>query len=773
MAKTTPPKKSTNNTKSPNKSVKTEPVEQTILPEPSSSSILSNPYIPYLIIFLFTTGIYFNSIFNQYAIDDTLVLTENKFTLQGFGGIKDLMTHDAFVGFFGEKGSELVSGGRYRPLSMVTLAVEVEFFGMNPKISHAINILLFALTCMLLYYLLTDILPKKKGAVFYLSIPFIATMLFAGHPIHTEAVTNIKGRDEVMGLLFSLLALFAALKYVKTQNILHLIWGMLVYFLALLSKENAITFAAIIPLTFYFFTKAKLKDHLLTVGLYIIPIVAFLYFRNAYTHSAITSESPEILNNPFAYLPHNPGGGLTSDGLMQKYATIIMTFLLYFKVLIFPHPLTHDYYFNEIPIIGPNDPVFILSFLINAGLLIYAALNFRKKTIPAYAILFYFITFSVVSNLAVTVGILMNERFAYMCSIGFCILIAHLLVKAKDRFKLPAQAMTGLMIVVLLLYSVKTISRNRIWLDNLTLFLVDSKTSYNSAKVNMSAGGDLTKLADENMDTLKRNGRLQYVTDLMEMNLNVQTVPDSTMRKMLLQKAIAYLNHTLEIYPKHSNAWLLLGNAAYKLNHDPKEAMVDYENAAADRVGGYYDAWYNMGCVQIENKMPKLAKENFKKAMAIKPDEFACRFNLGVAYMESDTTQQSADSALYWFKKTLELKPLDALTYYKMGTVYGKQKHDLKTAIEYISKAIQYNPNVPVYYEDLAVAYGFQDRPKDAIKISEDCLKKFPDYVPALRNIAISYNKMGQMAKGREYDEKIAKITGQPIVPPTPTPARK
>ena len=322
---------------------------------------------------------------------------------------------------------------------------------------------------------------------------------------------------------------------------------------------------------------------------------------------------------------------------------------------------------------------------------------------------------------------------------------------------MPVQAVMGILVVVLLLYSAKTISRNLVWKDNLTLFLVDAKTSDNSAKVNMSAGGDMTKFADENFDTIRKNGRLQYVTDLLDMNINVATVPDSTLRKEFLQRSIQYLNRTLAIYPTHSNAWLLLGNAAYKLNHDPKEAMVDYEKAAQYRVGGYYDAWYNMGCVQVENNMSAQAKDNFLKAMAIKPDEFACRFNLAVAYMNLNQN----DSALYWFKKTLELKPLDAVTYYKMGTVYGKQLGDLDKAIEYISKAIQYNPNIQVYYEDLGVAYGLKNMPDDVIRVSEDCLKKFPDYIPALRNISISYNKKGDKKKADEYNARIMQLTGQ------------
>jgi tetratricopeptide (TPR) repeat protein len=82
-------------------------------------------------------------------------------------------------------------------------------------------------------------------------------------------------------------------------------------------------------------------------------------------------------------------------------------------------------------------------------------------------------------------------------------------------------------------------------------------------------------------------------------------------------------------------------------------------------------------------------------------------------------------------------------------------------AIEYIAKAISYNPNLPVYYEDLAVAYGLKGMPDDARSVSEQCIKKFPDYIPAYRNIAISYNKKGEPQKAHEYDVKIAQLTGQ------------
>jgi superkiller protein 3 len=201
----------------------------------------------------------------------------------------------------------------------------------------------------------------------------------------------------------------------------------------------------------------------------------------------------------------------------------------------------------------------------------------------------------------------------------------------------------------------------------------------------MAAGGDLTKLTNENFDTLRPNGRLQYVTDLLDMHVNVAVIPDSTLKNEFLRRAIDYLTRTVSIYPTHSSAWLLLGNASYKLHKDPKEALADYEKAADYETGGSYDIWYNIGCVQLENGMPAPAKDNFIKALKLKPDKIDATLNLGVAYMKLNMT----DSSLYWFKKSLEINPHDALAYYKMGTLYGQQLNDLDMAIKCISKAIE------------------------------------------------------------------------------------
>ncbi|MFA5783185.1 MAG: hypothetical protein WC868_13035, partial [Bacteroidales bacterium] len=135
MKKTLP-----NNYKQQKHSVqKTEQSEVSV----QEQSIKNSANLPVYLLFGFVLLLYANSLFNQYALDDRLMITENQFTKKGFNGIGDILSTDSFVGFFGKQ-KNLVAGGRYRPLSHITFAIEYALFGFNPFIGHLINILLYA-----------------------------------------------------------------------------------------------------------------------------------------------------------------------------------------------------------------------------------------------------------------------------------------------------------------------------------------------------------------------------------------------------------------------------------------------------------------------------------------------------------------------------------------------------------------------------------------------------------------------------------------------------
>ena len=144
------------------------------------------------------------------------------------------------------------------------------------------------------------LLRPVKGEDFALFVSLVATFIFIAHPIHTEVVANIKGRDEIVTLLGSLAALYFSLKAYYQKNSMHNIWAGIIFFLALMAKENAITFLAVAPLAYYFFTKAdfgKIASQMIPFG---IAAFAFLGIRFSILGADFGSDvCNELMNCPY------------------------------------------------------------------------------------------------------------------------------------------------------------------------------------------------------------------------------------------------------------------------------------------------------------------------------------------------------------------------------------------------------------------------------------------------------------------------------------------
>lgn len=450
--------------------------------------------VPYLILFILPFLLYGYSITFEYVLDDKIVLSENSFVQQGFSGLKDIFTTESFTGYFGEQ-KDILVGARYRPLSIATFAIEYGFLGFNTQASHFINILLYALTGVLLFIVLSNLF-RSKDSKWYFSIPFIASLLFILHPLHTEVIANIKSRDEILSLLFSMWALLCSYRYVVTKKNYFLLLSLLLLSVALFSKESAITFVVVIPLTLYFFTKSSAKTifkaslPLLTGALLflIVRYQAIGYFLD--TGKEVTA----LMNNPYL-------GVWTAD----KFATIFYTMGLYLKLLVFPHPLTHDYYPYHIPIMTWANISVILSLIAYVAMLGYAIITIKKKSIIAWGILFYLITFSIVSNLVIPIGTTMNERFMYMPSLGFVVLLSYFILRGIPKLfnksqKLSKAIMLGLLLIFSVGFAYKTIDRVPAWKNEMTLNRTAIKVSVNSARANQFMGYSIYRKLQEVSD---------------------------------------------------------------------------------------------------------------------------------------------------------------------------------------------------------------------------------------------------------------------------------
>jgi protein O-mannosyl-transferase len=242
----------------------------------------------------------------------------------------------------------------------------------------------------------------------------------------------------------------------------------------------------------------------------------------------------------------------------------------------------------------------------------------------------------------------------FMPSVGFCIIIAALLIKyLKTKAVIAALAISAL-------FGLKTFTRNFDWKDNYTIFTTDVNVSQNSAKLQCSAGGTMIEHAAKETDPVRK--------------------------KAELNEAITHLRRSLEIHPQFKNPYLLLGNAyIYLENYD--QAITEYQNAL------------------------KLDPQ-FKDVMS----------NISLAYRES-------------------------------GKIYGQQKNDLVKAIDYLLKAVQYNPQDGQAWAYLGTCYGISGQTPKAIEAFEKALSIRFDPSDA-NNLSTAYRMTGNLVKADEWAAK-------------------
>jgi tetratricopeptide (TPR) repeat protein len=645
--------------------------------------------MPVLALVALSLILYIYSVTFEYALDDMLYITANQFTKKGFGGIWDLLTQESLVGFWGMK-KDLLAGGRYRPLTLISYAIEQGLWGSSPQISHFINVILYAVLAVVLYRLLVRLVGKytPQGWAWYISLPFVATALYVAHPLHVEWVANIKGRMEMLTIIFAVSTIYYTFKYLDTQQIKYLGISFALFMLGLFTKENGLTLVGIIPITIYYFRdKTSTQDYLKTLAPLLVGTVLFLAIRYAvigyFLGGGGTVDATELLNDPFL-------GATTA----QKFATIFYTMGLYIKLLFVPLSLTHDYYPKQIPIIGWADPRAIVPLLLYLAMGVYALLGLARRDIPSYCIWFYLLSFSLVSNLLFPIGTFMNDRFMDMPSIGFCLLLAYLLVVALPKWLTNPQVRsiaTGLFLAILAFYSVRTLARVPVWQSNETLFLNDVNVSTNSTKVLTSAGGTL-------------------------IDVKLPQIKDPKARAECLQQAVGYLNRAIEIYPQNVNALLLLGSA--------------YLTPEARNMDKLLDAYKNI--------------------LVINPQHDKALTNLSII-SEGNNTPEEVDKLVAFLENTVVKNAPDSfIAYDALGVLYGKKKNDLNNAIRYFNEALKYKKDAGTM-QDLGVAYGMKQDFENALKINLEALTLDPQNAQLLRNIGITYQNMGNAAKAQEY----------------------
>ncbi len=587
-----------------------------------------------VLLFFLAFLLYANTLKNGYAWDDSIVITENARVQKGITNVADL-----FVKYNSEYKSDKYG---YRPITLTSFALDISLFGLKAWGGHLMQLLYYSLLCVVLYRMLRKICFRHSNLA-----PFLITLLFMVHPVHTEVVANIKSRDEIFALLFGLLSLSQFIDYMQQKQWKFLLYGSVLFLMAFLSKESAIAFLVIIPLTLYYmdesFPYKKLWLPLLAIvflGMTSILIVNLYTGSNlgkSFSEGAGIYHESGILGNSFLY----------SGNWGEKLANAFCVLAMYAKNFFVPLRQLYYYGYNQISVAHWSDALVLFSAVAHIAALLFAILKFKKYREISYGILFYFISIFIYTHLLRALADTMADRFLFTPSLGLAISTVFLLERIfKVDFKtatLPGwlspknRQATGLKygaLVVLVLLGLKTVIRSRDWKDNETLMTHDMPYLENCSRAH------------------------QYYADILRDKLNVSH--NASMETSM----IAHYTRSFEISAEAYYARLGLGR--------------------------YYCSIKNYGAgIAV-----------LQKLVSLFPEQADPNFYLGEALFHTGHYKE----AITYLYKSRELAPAILNTYYFLALAYSKEGATAK-AVSTIEQARQKFGESGLIYDALGAIY--------------------------------------------------------------------
>ncbi|MBK7232138.1 MAG: glycosyltransferase family 39 protein [Saprospiraceae bacterium] len=630
------------------------------------SKFWTNKYAHLLIIGLLSFLLYVNTLGNKFVLDDFIVIKNNDFTTKGVAGIPDILKYDTFRGFLkNDASASAVTGGRYRPMTLVFFAVVWEIFPDNPMVFHLLNAIIYVLLCLFIYLFLVKLLELKFPDIAR-PVSFLSAFIFAIHPIHTEVVANIKGLDEIFALLFSVLSFYFILKAVDQAKVKFYIWALIMFTLAMFSKESAVSFLALIPLGLLFFRSTNILSSVKAVWPAVIGFVFYIAARVAVIGFTLFEKGPnDLMVNPFLKYK---GLELVEATTSEKLGMIFYSLLKYIGLLIFPHPLTHDYFPKHIPLVKLITPIPFLSLLVYVVIVYFIFRFWNRNKILTYSLILFLLPTILISNLIFAIGTPMGERFIFISSLGACLLFGYLLYRGLQSPHLGKLTM-GFSCVVFALFSFKTVTRNQNWKDNYTLFSTDVKVSHNSAKAQSSLGFD----------------RMSKYRDTRDTNA----------AKIILDEAILHLEKTVAINPREISCYHYLGNAYYMKRNYLKAS--EYYSKYMDFQPNNYDVIKNLAtayreegrAMAMKQKDLEQALDYLFRSLKLNQNDPRTVESIGIAY----GALEDFDQALNYLHKAADMAPRDAYIVVNLANTYYK-KGDRMTATELMKKAYLIDPNL-------------------------------------------------------------------------------
>ncbi len=496
-----------------------------------------------------------------------------------------------------------------RPIANLSFALNYYFGQHNVWGYHAVNVGIHLLTALVVYLLALATLKRvpargdrglRPSVAHWVALT--AALIFASHPIQTQAVTYIVQRMTSLCALFYLAALLLYI-YGRTAEAPRRRWGLWAgsfacWGLALGSKEIAAT----LPLTillyeWYFFqdlsavwVKKNAKFGLLALAL--LGVAAWAYLGD---------QPMSRLLAAYSYRD------FTLSGRLLTQPRVVM---LYLSLLVFPHPsqlnLTHHVVTSQ-SLVAPITTVLSMAGIV--GLMALAIYLARRHRIASFCLLWFFLHL-VIESSVIALEMVFEHRL-YLPMFGFSLLVAWLLFALAGA---GSRWAVGVATVICLLLAVGTVQRNRVWQDSLTLWSdvvakspLDARGHYNRGSVLQ----DLGRFAE----------------------------------------AMTHYQKALWIEPDFAGAHYNWGTALHDLGRFA-EAMTHYQKALRIEPD-LFEAHNNWGAALLSLASFEEAATHFQKALRIEPDSAEAHYGWGVALQGLG----SFEEAVTHYQEALWIKP--------------------------------------------------------------------------------------------------------------------
>ncbi len=550
--------------------------------------------------------VYANGLTGAFTYDDKAIVRDN-LRLRDPAQVADLFTTQYFGG---PKGT----GTSYRPVLLLSFALQWWIHGGDPVPFHVVNVLLHAGATLLLAVLLLRIGLHPPAAIG-------ASLLFAVHPIHVEAVTSVVGRGETLAAVFVLGCLLAAFRYVESEGRRRrrrfLAAALLLYLAANLAKESA----AVAPALFFLllaWTKpgsflAKLRTAFSRGrGFYAgaaVVLAAVFAIRAEILGGALKSAHTGIfeLENPLAPLPS-----------LRRAVNASLLLLRMLGRLVFPLRLSSDESAWSIRPVGLGAPAGWAAMVLLAVLLVASLRRFdmSRRSVAALGFLFFALAVLPTSNLLFPTGTIFAERLAYLPSVGFCVIAGSALAGEAPAFDRLSRRRLALLAAATLLLGARTIVRNPVWNSDEALFTNMVRVSPESAKAHY---------------------------DYAYMSAQVGQP----------RRSLEHYVRAVEIYPNYWDAWSGRGRMERELGDAPASLRSYRESLRI--VPGYENGYFGIGMAHESLGEKAEAEKAYREGLRHNPRSLPLAYRLARLLSE-----EGRPTALFAWRRALAIEPRSA-----------------------------------------------------------------------------------------------------------------